>query len=107
MALLFGARDWLREHLDATLANPGALVFSCCIIGVAESIIYCPLDLLKARMQVCACTVSLRKLGFRLQAIPFESQGTTFKETRAWGKMGMAEKGKWGERGGGYAFAVH
>jgi hypothetical protein len=54
VALLFGARDWLREHLDATLANPGALVFSCCIIGVAESIIYCPLDLLKARMQVRA-----------------------------------------------------
>lgn len=52
MAMLFGARDWLREHLDATLANPPALVLSCCIIGLAESVLYCPLDLLKARMQV-------------------------------------------------------
>ncbi|GAQ79652.1 Mitochondrial substrate carrier family protein [Klebsormidium nitens] len=57
VAFLYGARDWLREHLNATLQNPPALVLSCCLIGLGESIIYCPLDHLKARLQV-ACVSS-------------------------------------------------
>lgn len=54
VALLFGARDWLRNNTGADITRPGAFVLACCLIGLLESLIYCPLDHLKARMQVRA-----------------------------------------------------
>lgn len=52
VALLFGAREWLRNNTGADITRPGAFILACCLIGLLESLIYCPLDHLKARMQV-------------------------------------------------------
>ena len=52
VAFIFGARDWLRIHMGADISHPLVFVLSCCLIGLVESLFYCPLDHLKARVQV-------------------------------------------------------
>ncbi|GJP50604.1 hypothetical protein CLOM_g9752 [Closterium sp. NIES-68] len=52
VALLFGTRDWLRTAIGADISRPGVFIVACSIIGLLESLIYCPLDHLKTRIQV-------------------------------------------------------
>eukprot|EP00897_Mesotaenium_endlicherianum_P008282 jgi/Mesen1/7482/ME000039S06697 len=52
VALLFGAMDWLREHLGASIFAPHRFVLACVLIGTIESVLYCPLEHVKARLQV-------------------------------------------------------
>lgn len=52
VALLFGAMDYMREHMGATIFAPHRFVLACCLIGAIESVIYCPLDHIKTRLQV-------------------------------------------------------
>lgn len=54
VALLFGAMDWLRGVLGASIFAPHRFVLACFLIGTVESVLYCPFDHIKARLQVGA-----------------------------------------------------
>eukprot|EP00899_Mesostigma_viride_P017245 jgi/Mesvir1/25521/Mv01771-RA.1 len=50
-SLLFGLMDFLRGLLGANLQHPGWFLLACTIVGIVESLVYTPLDLIKARLQ--------------------------------------------------------
>lgn len=94
VSLLFGARDWMRENIGADIWRPGAFLLACCLIGLLEAIVYCPLDHIKARMQVRNATSIYDRLplnGKPVRSPPPESN--SFK--RSFGPNGNVMSRDW------------
>eukprot|EP00271_Cylindrocystis_brebissonii_P017964 TRINITY_DN4898_c0_g1_i1.p1 TRINITY_DN4898_c0_g1~~TRINITY_DN4898_c0_g1_i1.p1 ORF type:complete len:255 (+),score=44.21 TRINITY_DN4898_c0_g1_i1:456-1220(+) len=90
--------DWLRDVLGASIFSPHRFILACFLIGTVESIIYCPFDHVKARLQVGAAR---RGGGARRTASQKKGDAASVAEVHIAGVMQvvrevLAAKGKFG-----------